>query len=56
MRSDIRTRGTILLSGLMVLLGVVLLVETALAGGGIGYLFAALLVLAGTGRLYLSLK
>jgi Short repeat of unknown function (DUF308) len=42
------------LSVLMVVLGLVLLVETLVVGGGIGYLFGALLVLAGIGRLYVS--
>jgi uncharacterized membrane protein HdeD (DUF308 family) len=56
MTPELRRRVTMLLSGLMIALGVVLLVETALAGGGIGYLFGTLLVLAGAGRLYLSSK
>jgi hypothetical protein len=34
-------------------LGVVILVATARAGGGIGYLLGALFVAAGAGRLYL---
>ena len=33
--------------------GVALIVATQRAGGGIGYLFGALFVLAGAGRLYL---
>lgn len=45
---------TSVLSGLLVLLGFVLLVETALLGGGVGFLLGALLVLAGGLRLYLS--
>jgi hypothetical protein len=56
MTPELRRRLTVILSSLLVLLGVVLLVETALAGGGIGYLFGALLILAGTGRLYVSLR
>ncbi|HEX5469873.1 MAG TPA: hypothetical protein VFW80_12585 [Gaiellaceae bacterium] len=51
-----RRRVTMALSGLLVVLGTVLLVETALAGGGIGYLFGALLMLAGAGRLYVSTR
>ena len=48
------TRVTIVLSGLMVILGIVLVVETALVGGGVGYFLGVLLVLAGGLRLYLS--
>jgi hypothetical protein len=36
-----------------VALGVVLIVETARLGGGVGYLLGALFVAAGAGRLYL---
>jgi hypothetical protein len=35
-------------------LGVAILVRTALAGGGVGYLFGVLFVALGAGRLYLS--
>ena len=38
---------------LFVVLGVALVVRTAQAGGGIGYLFGALFVALGLGRLYL---
>ena len=48
------TRVTIVFSGVMVVLGIVLVVETALVGGGVGYLLGVLLVLAGGLRLYLS--
>ena len=51
-----RTRATIVLSAVLVVLGVVLVVETALVGGGLGYLLGALFVLAGVLRLYLSLR
>ena len=37
---------------LFVVLGVALVVRTAQAGGGIGYLFGALFVALGVGRLY----
>jgi hypothetical protein len=47
---------TLVLSSALVLAGIGLLVETARLGGGIGYFFGALLVLAGAGRLYLSFK
>jgi hypothetical protein len=46
-----------ILSGLMVLLGVAVIVRTAVAGGGLlalGYVLGVLLVLAGALRLYLS--
>jgi hypothetical protein len=49
---ELRRRTTAVLSSLMVVLGIALCVETAFAGGGIGYLFGALLALAGAGRLY----
>ena len=52
----LRRRFTVMLSSLLVVLGAVLLVETALGGGGIGYVFGALLVLAGAGRLYVSTR
>jgi hypothetical protein len=45
---------TTALSGLLVVLGLAVIVETALLGGGVGFLLGALLVLAGTARLYLS--
>jgi hypothetical protein len=54
MNPQLRLRTTIALSALMVVLGIVLVVETALVGGGIGYVLGALLVLAGVGRLYVS--
>jgi hypothetical protein len=46
-----------ILSGLMLVLGVAVIVRTAVAGGGVlalGYVLGALLVLAGALRLYLS--
>lgn len=49
-----RRTATIALSGLLVAIGVVLVVETALAGGQLGYLFGLLFVLAGLGRGYLA--
>jgi uncharacterized membrane protein HdeD (DUF308 family) len=54
MTPQLRRRTTVALSILIVVLGIVVLAETALAGGGIGYLFGTLLVLAGAGRLYVS--
>ena len=52
MTSELLRRTTAVLSSLMVVLGIALCVETGFAGGGIGYLFGALLALAGAGRLY----
>lgn len=50
-----RRAATVAVSGLIAVLGVILLVETALAGGGTtGYLLGGLFILAGLGRLYLS--
>ena len=45
-----------MLSGALVLLGLVLIVETAVLGGGIGLLLGALFLLAGGLRLYLSFR
>jgi hypothetical protein len=52
------TRGgaTVLLSGLLVVLGIAVCVETALGGGGIGYLLGPLLALAGGLRIYLHVR
>jgi hypothetical protein len=46
-------RPAVALSVLLILIGVVLLVQTALVGGGIGYLIGALFVLGGALRLRL---
>jgi hypothetical protein len=51
-----RVRVTRFLSGALVLLGLVLIVETAVLGGGIGLLLGALFLLAGGLRLYLSFR
>ena len=56
MTPELRLKLTVVLSALMVVLGVALLVETIVLGGGIGYVFGGLLVLAGGGRLYVSLR
>jgi hypothetical protein len=56
MTPELRLKLTVVLSALMIVLGVALLVETAVLGGGLGYVFGVLLVLAGAGRLYVSLK
>lgn len=52
--SDARRRATIFLSVVLVVLGIVLIVETAVVGGNLGYLLGVLFVLAGGLRLYLS--
>jgi hypothetical protein len=49
-----RVRVTRIFSGVLLALGVALIVETAVLGGGIGLLLGALFVLAGGLRLYLS--
>jgi uncharacterized membrane protein HdeD (DUF308 family) len=49
-----RTRATLALSAVLVVLGVVLLAETALVGGTIGYVLGVLFVAAGIGRFYLA--
>jgi uncharacterized membrane protein HdeD (DUF308 family) len=47
-------RSTLVFGLLAVLIGIVLLAETARAGGGTaGYLFGALFVALGAGRIYL---
>jgi hypothetical protein len=58
-RPGVRPRNNLvkILSGLMVVLGLAVIVRTAVAGGGVlalGYVLGALLVLAGGLRLYLS--
>jgi hypothetical protein len=47
-------RGTVVVFGVVaIVLGLALLVRTATLGGGVGYLFGALFVGLGGGRLYL---
>jgi hypothetical protein len=53
-RGGARARATATLSALLLLLGVALIVETAVFGGGLGFVLGALFVLAGALRLYLS--
>jgi hypothetical protein len=50
----VRARATVAFSALLLVLGIALLVETALLGGGIGLLLGFLFILAGGLRLYLS--
>jgi len=42
-----------ILSAVFVVLGFALLISTARAGGGIGFVFGALFIALGTGRLWL---
>ncbi|MDQ3894859.1 MAG: hypothetical protein M3292_09415 [Actinomycetota bacterium] len=51
-----RAGATIVLSVVLVVLGLVLIVETALLGGGIGFVLGSLLVLAGALRSYTTLS
>lgn len=51
-----RATVTALLSGLVALLGAVLIVETAIVGGTLGYLLGALFLAAGGLRLALVLR
>jgi hypothetical protein len=46
-------RLVVLFSCVFVVLGVALVVQTARAGGGIGYLLGGLFIALGTGRVYL---
>ena len=52
--TPVRLRITQVFSAVMALIGVVLIVETAIIGGGAGYIVGALFLLAGLGRLYMS--
>lgn len=53
MTAGARTTSTLAFSALLVVLGVAILVETAIVGGSLGYLLGALLALAGALRIYL---
>jgi hypothetical protein len=48
-----RSTSTLALSALLVVLGVVVLVETAIVGGSLGYVLGGLLAVAGALRIYL---
>ena len=48
---------TAVLSALLVIIGIVMLVRTAMLGGGsVGYLFGVLFAAAGAARLYLQYR
>lgn len=52
-----RKRTTAAVSGLIIVLGIILLIETAIVGGGsTGYVLGALFIVAGVGRFYLSTR
>ncbi len=51
-----RSRATLILSALLVALGLVVIVETVVLGGGIGLVLGVLLVLAGALRSYVTLS
>jgi len=51
-----RSQATLILSALLVALGLVVVVETAVLGGGIGLVLGVLLVLAGALRSYVTLS
>jgi hypothetical protein len=52
----LRVPATVALSALAALLGIVLIVETAIVGGSVGYLLGGLFLLAGVLRLVLVLR
>jgi hypothetical protein len=45
-----------ILAVVAIVLGVAILIETALLGGGVGYVFGILFVALGAGRIYLLRK
>jgi hypothetical protein len=56
---ELQRRATVLLSGLMVLIGVALVVRTVAGGGSpisIGLLLGVLFVVAGAGRIHLATR
>jgi len=50
----VHAAATRIFSVLLVALGIALIVRTALLGGGIGFLFGAIVTCAGVARLYYS--
>jgi hypothetical protein len=47
---------TLVLSGTLAVLGGAILVQTVRLGGGIGYVVGGLFLVAGLGRLYVSIR
>jgi hypothetical protein len=54
MKGGLRAGATAFTSALLTLIGLILIVEAALAGGRLGFLLGVLFLLAGALRLYLS--
>ena len=54
--TGLRDASTLVFAVLFVGIGVALIVETAVVGGGIGYLIGLLFVAAGAGRFYVTWK
>ena len=52
--SRFRTASAVAFAAVFVGIGAALVVETAILGGGIGYLLGLLFVVAGLGRLYVA--
>ncbi len=50
----VRNRATFVISALLVALGGAIIIRTALIGGGIGFFFGAIVLVAGAVRLYFS--
>ena len=51
--NQLHARATIVFSSVLVVLGLLLVVETALAGGGLGYVLGAAIASVGALRVYL---
>jgi hypothetical protein len=59
MRREVHRAGTLAMSVLMVVIGVAIVVRTLVAGGGalaVGLVLGVLFVLAGAGRLWVTLR
>jgi hypothetical protein len=54
--TSLRDASTLVFAVLFVGIGVALIIETAVVGGGIGYLIGLLFVAAGAGRFYVTWK
>jgi hypothetical protein len=54
--TDFRTTSAFVFAVLFVGIGIALIVETAILGGGLGYLIGLLFVAAGAGRFYVNWK
>jgi hypothetical protein len=59
MRREVHRAGTLAMSLLMVVIGVAIVVRTVVAGGGalaVGLILGVLFILAGAGRLWVTLR